>query len=117
MKDHLAEILPPELKAKAIRTDREYVFPYPQVMDVIQIATQHGIAVLGVETVEVRPDGVKVDQMSDYEVLFAGEWRPFVELNNSNALDFVRRNPSGEDHGFILTATSRSEFDNLQRRS
>ncbi|MEW5978409.1 MAG: hypothetical protein AB1898_21650 [Acidobacteriota bacterium] len=115
MKDHLSEVIPAELRAKAIFADREHVFPYPEVIDVIQIATQHGIAVLGVESFEVQPDGVKVDQMSDYEVLFTGEWEPFVELNNSYALDFVRRNPRCEDHGFILTATSRSEFDNLHR--
>src|SRR5438034_2745689 len=117
MKDHLAEILPLELRAKAISSDREYGFPYPEVTDVIQIATQHGIAVLGVESFKVRPDGVKVDQISDYEVLFTGEWGSFIELNNSHAVDFVRRNPSREDHGFILTATSRSEFDSLQRGS
>lgn len=42
--------IPPfELRERARKSQNELLFPYPEVLDVIDVATRHGIAVLGVE--------------------------------------------------------------------
>ena len=93
----------------------EPAFTYPDVLDVLAICTRHAIAVLGVEVFKAQPRGVyQTEGISTYEVQI-GElaWPQFVNLNNSLAAEFVRENPTGDDHFSLLTASGDGEFSSL----
>ena len=89
------------------------MFPYPDVLDVIDLATNHSLAVLGVEVFQLEPHGLFVQKISDYEVGFSGDWEAFVRNNNAHAKEFVQQEIRGEEHGYILTSASKQEFDKL----
>ena len=81
----------------------------------IEAASADGIAVLGVETFEVRPSGVKPLDYSSYEIPFSGDWTSFVQMNRAEARSFVRSHPLGEEHGYLLTCASNTEFRDAQK--
>jgi hypothetical protein len=105
-----------DLKQKAKGAGDEFVFPYPEVIKVIEIACKHEIAVLGVEALEIRPDGLKVIDYSGYEFQFTGDWLAFVRVNNTEAVRFVESHRLDEGHGYILTSASKQEFNKLSSR-
>lgn len=111
--DDLTSIVPTDLLGRARRNEKEYVFPHPDVLDVIRLATEHDVAILGVEVFEVK-EGLRVEDYSGYEFASCDDWRDFVRINNSAALEFVRSHPAGEDHGYILTSASEREFRQLR---
>ena len=112
--NELYRVLPLRLRAKAtvigVSMDKEYLFSYPQVAEVIRIATDNAISVLGVESFQA---GLKVDRISAYEIPFEGNWKLFVELNNTQALDFVNNHSCRTERIYILTTASRTEFMSL----
>jgi hypothetical protein len=113
----LRRLLPGKFKKLALDVDDELVFPFPQVLEVIQFATSKDIAVLGVEVVEAQGRKLKFEGWSVYDtaVHFEGDWLHYVRSNNASARDVVERNPCGEEHGYVLTAVSKDEFDLLPR--
>jgi len=96
----------------------ELTFAYAEVLDVIKICTRNGIAVLGMETLLVRSDGYYASGSSDYDlqitqrwrIIRADDWGEYVIENNRLAEESVRRNPTGDEHVYILTTVSWSEF-------
>ena len=113
----LRRLLPRTLGEFALDVDEELVFPFPQVLEIIRFATSKGIAVLGVEAVEVRGRELRFEGWSVYDssTRFEGDWQQYVRSNNASAREVVERNPCGEDHGYLLTAVSKDEFDLLPR--
>ena len=111
----LRRLLPDTLSKLALDVDDELVFPFPQVLEVIRFATSKGIAVLGVEMVEVQGRKLRFEGWSVYDssMHFEGDWQQYVRSNNASARDVVKRNPCGEEHGYLLTAVSKGEFDLL----
>jgi hypothetical protein len=94
----------------------ELAFAFPEVLNVISQCSINEIAVLGVEinkghgrpfqteylsrySVPVPPDGLQID-----------DWGGFVQANNSLAENFIRQHPTGEEHFYLLAATSWKEF-------
>lgn len=113
-KSDLDKILSPEIRARAVRVGNEWLIPHPEVLQAIAVATDHLIAVLGVECFEILADGVKVENYSGYRFSAAqGDWACFVQQNNYAAVTFVKDNLRGDGHGYILTATSKVEYTNL----
>ena len=110
----LTRALTHDLKKTAIESEDEFVFPYPEVISVIRIASEHEIAILGVEAFEVRTDGLKVVDYSGYEFQFTGDWQAFVKTNNAEAARFIEAHRLGENHGYILTSASSREFASLK---
>lgn len=116
-KSELDELLPPEIIARSVRVGTEWLIPFPEVLQAIAIATTHLIAVLGVECFEILSDGVKVGNYSGYEFSLLEDWNHFAQQNNEAAAAFIGENPLPEGHGYILTATSKSEYDDLSTLS
>jgi hypothetical protein len=100
--------------------DGELVFPFPEVLEVINLCTATQIAVLGVELFEVRQEGYRTETLSGYDQqLQRGPetiegWPEYVKMNNSLAAEFVRANPTGDDHVYVLTTSSWREFCVIQ---
>jgi hypothetical protein len=89
-------------------------FTFPDVLQAISLCTANRIAILGVELFEAQSDGYNTEAMSAYEVRLAGQsWQDFVNLNNHLADEFIRHNPRGDGHFYLLTASQESEFSNL----
>jgi hypothetical protein len=105
--------LPADLLRRTWKNEDEFVFPYPEVIRGIEAATAHDIAILGVEVFEID-DRLVAQEYSGYEFRDESDWRTFVQANNAAALEFVRSHRKGEDHGYILTATSEREFRQLK---
>lgn len=109
----LHRLLPGRIRAAARPDGDELLLPYPDVLEAIDLATNHGIAVLGVEVFQLQPDALVVQRISDYEVLFSGDWAAFVRNNNAHAKEFVQQETRGEEHGYTLTSASKQEFEKL----
>jgi hypothetical protein len=110
----LESVLPDDLKKKAIPSGHEIVFAYDEALSAIGIATDHEIAVLGLESFEVRNDGLQPVDYSGYEFRVTGSWSEFVKTNNVEAERWIKEHPLGENHGYILTSTSKNEFASLK---
>ena len=116
MQDDLDRVLPQDIISRARTTPdgTEYVIPYADVLEAVQIATEHAIAVLGVEVFQIIGDGLLAQEYSTYEFSLGDDWEAFVRLNNVQARDFVEHHARGEEHGYILTSTSKHEFADLR---
>ena len=82
-------------------------------MEVIDIADQNDIAVLGVEQLQSHPKGPVVEAISGYEIPFQGDWKAFVKRNNVSAREVIMKNQRGEEHGYVLTSASQAWFGQL----
>jgi hypothetical protein len=107
----LDSLMPGRLKQLATPCGgNEFAYPYFSVMEVIDIADQNNIAVLGVELLQSHPNGPVVEAISGYEFPFRGDWKEFVEKNNAAAREIIVRNQKGEEHGYVLTSATEAEF-------
>jgi hypothetical protein len=112
----LERILPDDLMKSAVMCGKEVVLPYLEALRAIAIASNHLIAVLGVESFEVVKDRFQVISYSGYDcsfISFAGDWKAFVSAMNTEAQGWVNENRLGENYGYILTSTSETEFMSL----
>jgi hypothetical protein len=119
----LDSALPEEIKRRALTLPSdsvsprsELVLPFAEALRAIGIASEQQIAVLGVEGFEVREDGLLTVAMADASsyVRDAGDWKSYVAQLNAEAERWIRENPLGENHGYILTSASREEFGRLR---
>jgi len=114
----LERILPDELKNRALASGNELVLAYADALAAIVIATNHQIAVLGLDAFEVRRDGLRTIHLGDASryIPFAGDWRAYVENLNSEAELWLKEHRLGENHGYILTSASESELTAAKSR-
>jgi hypothetical protein len=112
----LEQVLPKELTDAARASGNEVVLPYVEALKAIVIATRHQIAVLGLEAFEVRKDGLSTVEMTDASshIVFTGDWKAYVATMNAEADRWLRENRLDENHGYILTSASESEFTRLK---
>ena len=115
MPDDFDSILPSSITEAAIRSGNELVIPLAQVREAVRLASEHQIAVLGVECFRVQEDGLLVLGYSGYGFEFQGDWPTFTEQNNRAALQYIAENELGSGHGYILTTTSKREFKALKQ--
>lgn len=102
--------------------DNELSFAFPEVLDVIQLCSEKQIAVLGVELFKVREDGLhQTEKLTDYDLRMGEkdpstfqQWPEYVKVNNARAEDFVRQNPAGDDHVYVLTTSSWRELGKMK---
>lgn len=112
----LENLLPEEIKRVSLQTGSgEFVLPCAEALAAIGIATENEIAILGVDSHEIREDGLLTIGYQDgsYTIRYAGDWKAFFRRLNEAALDWVTQHRLGENHGYILTATSKEEFQRL----
>jgi hypothetical protein len=116
MPDAFDTILPSALTAVALRNGNEWVLPLGQVKEAIKLASEHLIAVLGVEVFHIEENGLRVENYTGYDFDFLGDWPAYVEQNNRAAFQFIEKNELGNGYGYILTTSSEEEFKNLDRQ-
>ena len=112
-------ILPVELKNRALASGKELVLPFSEAVAAIGVATNHQIAILGLDAFEVQKDGglqtVYLADASRY-ISFSGNWNAYVASMNAEALVWIEQLRLGENHGYILTSTSEREFAAIKAR-
>jgi len=116
------ELIPGILAASVGRTgDDELTFAFPEVLHVIKLCSTNLIAVLGLDLFKILSDGLyQTVKLSGYHLEIkqnpqrVEEWPEYVQLNNTLAEEFVRQNPAGDDHLYILTTSSWREFCEIQ---
>jgi hypothetical protein len=107
-------ILPPGIKHISLRSGNEWVIPFPEVEQAVKLASENLIAILGVECFRILPDGgLGTETYSGYEFSLVDDWQALVRLNNQAALQFIKDNVFKRGYGYILTTTSREEFNHL----
>lgn len=114
MGNALDSLVPTQLKQMVKQSGREFVYPYPIVLQVVEIATRNNISILGVEVFHALPQGFLTEAISSYRISSSDDWDSFVKRNNFSAAEFIDQNRKGEGHGYILSATSEREFRNLK---
>ena len=67
-------ILPAAVTDVSLLLNNERVIPFPEVNHAIDIATEHLIAVLGVEPFRILENGAKAEGWSGYEFVPRGDW-------------------------------------------
>jgi hypothetical protein len=112
----LEEVLPDVLKKTAIASGNELVFPFAEATEAILIATDHQIAVLGLEAFEIQTDGLVTVALCDpsRNNPFSGDWKAYVAIMNDECSRWLVEHRLGENHGYILTSASESEFADLK---
>ena len=122
----LENILPDDIKRQALTLGQELasprtelVLPYAQALQAIVTATEHEIAVLGLEAFEVKKEGLFTVALADASayIRFTGDWKTYVARTNSEADRWLRDHRLGENHGYILTSASEREFASLRNRA
>src|ERR1700738_5480633 len=115
----LESVLPEDVKNRALtlRNDSasphpELVLPFAEALRAIEIASEHQIAVLGLDAFEARTDGLLTVGLADASryIRFTGDWKAYVAKMNAEAERWIREHPLGENHGYILTDASQDEF-------
>jgi hypothetical protein len=83
----LEEVLPDELKKGAIASGNELLLPFAEASAAILLATEHQVAVLGVDAFEVRPDGLATVALFDpsCNIALTGDWKAYVTLVNAES--------------------------------
>ncbi len=108
-------LLPDDLLKSAVMCGEEAGFLYGETLCAISIATNHLIAILGLESFELIKDGFKVISYSGYDssIPFSGDWKEYVFANNAAAEHWAKENRLGDKHVYILTSASEAEFMSL----
>ena len=111
----LQRLLSNELRNAAISSGTELVLPYTEALRAIAVATEHQIAILGLEAFEVQKEGLLTVDLADASshIQFSGDWAAYVARMNAEADRWLREHRLGENHGYILTSTSEKEFASL----
>jgi|SRR5579862_2986663 hypothetical protein len=111
----LENLLPEEIKRASLQLGNgevEFLLPYLEALAAIEIATKNEIAILGVDSHEIRQGSVLTIGLQDGSstIKYSGDWCAFVQRLNSAARDWVIEHPLGKNHGYILTSASKEEF-------
>jgi len=115
---YLESLIPDDLKRTALLSGHELVFPYAEALRAIAVASAHQIAVLGLEAFEVQKEGLLTVDMADASayIPFSGDWPAYVRAMNTEAEHWIREHRLGENHGYILSSASESEFASLRHQ-
>ena len=114
----LENILPDELKKPLAMAGNEHVLPYSEALRAIGVASQHHIAVLGLELFEIRKDGLLTIDYSGYDrdIPVTGDWNTYVAQMNSEAESWIKAHLGEGNHGYILTSASERELADAKLR-
>ena len=116
--EDLERLLPDDVKRASLASGNELVLPFAEALSAIAIATDHQIAVLGLEAFEVQRDGLLTVGVADASshLPFTGDWKAYVAKVNAEAECWVKGHRLGENHGYVLTSASQMEFATLPSR-
>jgi hypothetical protein len=85
----------------------------------ISIATEHKIAILGLDAMEVQKDGLATVYLADASayIRYTGDWNAYVTKMNTEADSWLREHRLGENQGYILSSASETEFRSLSNKT
>lgn len=90
-------------------------------MKAVEIATEHEIAILGFEAFRVEVEGWVKPHLLTIDladpsacIRFTEDWPSYVAAKNAESASWLKAHYYGEGYGYILTSTSRNEFQRLQ---
>ena|SRR5690242_14986078 len=106
-------LLPDAVKQISHLSGTEWAIPFPAILDVIDVASAHSIAILGVEEFLLVASGLQCAGLSGYEFYVDGPWEEFVKKNNQAASDYFHGRAFTAETRFILSTTSLDEFREL----
>lgn len=105
--DAFEKSLPTDILSKCERLDHELGIPYNLVENVIKLASENDIAILGVEVYAVG-DTVSFKDYSEYSFGYRDNWQEFVQSNNAAARNFVSENRFKDDEfRYVLTTSEK----------
>jgi hypothetical protein len=112
----LDRILPEDVKMRALAIGNELILPYEDALTAIATATEHRMAVLGLDSGEVVDDGFRVVGCTGYDrdIDFTGDWNVYVAAINAEAERWIKEHRLGKNHGYTLTSTSQEEFSGMK---
>ncbi|PYU23025.1 MAG: hypothetical protein DMG32_16910 [Acidobacteria bacterium] len=87
----LERLLPDNLRSAAVSSGHELVLPYAEALRAIGIATEHQIAILGLEAFEVQKEGLLTVDYTGYDrdIPFTGDWKAYV-ARSQECLNWAR---------------------------
>jgi hypothetical protein len=103
----------PELRrlSSGVTPAGEMLFAGESVGRAIELLTRSGVAVLGLELVEQRDNGIATVKLSAYEVgAEDASWQDFVAKNNSLAAAFVASTQPAQGLRYLLTTATEGEM-------
>ena len=108
-------VLSHEMKKRALKIGRELILGYEDALAAIAIATDHRIAVSGLDSGEVLEDGFRGVEYTGYDedIEFSGDWDVYVAAINAEAGRWIKEHPLGRNHGYVLTSTCEEESRRL----
>jgi hypothetical protein len=114
----LENLLPEDFKKRAIISGNEWILPYADALSAIEIATEHQIAILGIDAIDILPPGkyrfyVSDNTGYDREIKFAGNWEEYVRKMNSEGELWLKSHALGDGHGYSIASASEREFATL----
>jgi hypothetical protein len=116
MRGDFDRTLPPAIIDAAIRSGNEWLLPLAEAKQAIILASEHLIAILGVELFRILNNGLlRTEGCTGYDFDFQEDWSTYVHQNNDAALQFIEQNQFGQGYGYILTTCSEEELKNLRR--
>lgn len=115
------QLIPGIVAAAAGKSGDELTFTFPEVLEVVKLCSMNQIAVLGPDLFKITSNGLyQTEKLSGYHLEIKNhpqrieEWPEYVKMNNTLAEEFIRQNPAGDDHVYILTTTSWREFCKIE---
>jgi hypothetical protein len=104
------------LKSRATQFGNELLLPYADALATVAVASHHRIAVLGIDSFQIRDDGLfAAGSYADFDIPFSGNWSEYVSALNTKAKKWIEENPLGANHGYSLISTSEAEYQELER--
>jgi len=112
----LDRLLPEEMKERAVVIGNELILPYEDALAAISIATPRRIAILGFESGELQDNGFQIVDYTGYDFKFSGDWNAYVRANNNAAERWINAHRLGQNHGYVVTSASETEFARIHHR-
>lgn len=111
----LDDLLPEAIKERIVKRDDGLAFRDGDIEEILRLAEQNQIAVLGIKVLEVSGGVTSMVGFSGYdlEIPYKDEWEPFYQKNNEYARQFVENSSRSDNTIYVLTSASKEEFVRL----
>ena len=111
----LDELVPGAIRERIVKREDEVAFRDGDIEEMLRLAEQNQIAVLGIKVLEISGDVTSMVGFSGYdlEIPYKDEWEPFYQKNNESARQFVENSSRSGNTVYVLTSASKEEFVRL----
>lgn len=109
------ELVPGAIRERSVKRDDGLAFRAGDIDEILRLAEQNQIAVLGIKVLEISGGVTSMVGFSGYdlEIPYKDEWEPFYQKNNESAREFVENSSRSDNTVYVLTSASKEEFIRL----